>query len=129
MMTFADLIRQFFDKSGLQVNEYAESIGYSTTQLSNVLNGAEPGSRKMLEACLREANRDLEACLKYPAENTDREEELIGRLLFILRNDPEGSTGIQVNIDYIYEESRRRVQRDKRQQAPKRAPPVKQRRA
>jgi len=110
-MDYRDLIKALFDRSGLKVKDYAERIGWSTTQMSNVLNDVEAGSFKMLRDCLDQAGKKLEDCLTLPGDQAEKETELVGKLLYILRNDPTGKHGITVNIEYIYEESRRRVRK------------------
>lgn len=65
-MSYADLIKELFEKSGLQVNDYAAAAGISITHMSKILNGSAPGSVKILEACARHANIDLQDYLVFP---------------------------------------------------------------
>lgn len=128
----AHLIRQLFDASGLGVKEYADHIGWSVTQLSNVLNENEPGSLKMLRDALQADHLDV-CNMRLPGKESPEELALIEQLLFILRNDPTGRVGITVNLDYIHAEARRRAKKatSKQPESQKedRAPPGKRRRA
>jgi transcriptional regulator with XRE-family HTH domain len=70
---YADLIRELKDRSNLQVNEYAERIDVTPTHLSTILNGKQPGSRKILENALADAHLTL-GDLELPERETNREE-------------------------------------------------------
>ena len=59
----------------MQVKDYAEAIGYSTPQLSNIINDNEPGSLKALLAALRHAEIDIQECLDLPEPQTATTEE------------------------------------------------------
>jgi transcriptional regulator with XRE-family HTH domain len=111
-MKYGQLIQQLFDRSGLGVKEYAEEVGCSTTTMSNVLNDKISGSLKLYQACLRREQLDVND-LRLPGEESQGERDIISKLLFILRNDADGARGITVNVEYIYEEARRRVHRAK----------------
>lgn len=75
MTTYAEIVKDFYRKSGLGVKDYAEAIGYSTTQLSNILNDSQPGSMKAVQACLRHAHLGIEDLLCPPDEPADSVEE------------------------------------------------------
>ena len=73
-MAYARLITELFRRSGLQINEYAEAIGISTTHLSTILNGHQDGSRKILEACLANTGMNL-GDLQLPEPDAETQEE------------------------------------------------------
>lgn len=64
-MTYADLIRELFEKSGMQVKDYAAATGLSVTLISGIVNGGK-GSLKVLDVCARQAGIDLQDYLVFP---------------------------------------------------------------
>lgn len=80
-MTYADLIKALWRKSGLGVQEYADAIELSKTHLSNILNDQQSGTFKVVRQCLDHADIKIEDCLSLPDENpATREEEEALRL-------------------------------------------------
>lgn len=75
MTTYAEMVKEFYRRSGLGVAEYAEKIEYSTPQLSNILNDKEPGSWKTVQACMRVAGLGIEDVLTPPDESPDTRDE------------------------------------------------------
>ena len=69
-MTYTEIVRELYERSGLQINEYAQRIRYSVTQLSLVLNGHKEATLKMAEVALADADLSLEDCLVLPDGKT-----------------------------------------------------------
>jgi transcriptional regulator with XRE-family HTH domain len=69
-----DLIKVAFEKSKLQVREFADKAGVSVTTMSNALNDG-PVSIKVLDASLRAADIDLEDCLVVPPKDDSEKQE------------------------------------------------------
>lgn len=65
-MSYADVVKHLHKKAGLSIKDYAERVGYSTAQVSLVLNGHQDGTLKMVEACVRYAGQDIEEYLWIP---------------------------------------------------------------
>ena len=79
-MKYGELVRELYRRSEMQVKDYAEAIGYSTPQLSNIINDNEPGSLKALQACLRHASLDIQDCLDLPeSQNVTADERRVMR--------------------------------------------------
>ena len=94
--SYAGLIKQLYRKSHLQVNEYADAIGYSTVQVSNVLNDKQPGSHKMLQAALEFAGISIDD-LAIPGDDgamANQERELLR--LFRLLSDEQRTLALQL---------------------------------
>lgn len=87
--SYAGLIKQLYRKSGLRINEYAEAIGYSVVQVSNVLNDKQPGSHKMLEAALMFAGITIEDLAIPSSDGIAREERELLRLFRLLSDDAQ----------------------------------------
>jgi transcriptional regulator with XRE-family HTH domain len=74
-VTYAEIIQTLFSRSGLQVNEYAKTIGLSVTHLSNILNGVEAGSMRVVQDALRQAQIKVEDCLDLPEKTAEGADE------------------------------------------------------
>lgn len=72
-MTFAELITELHRRSGMTITDYADAVGISKTHMSNVLNDGQPGSLKIVLACLRHAKIDVQECLELPMPDGDSE--------------------------------------------------------
>jgi hypothetical protein len=73
------MIQELQRRSGLGVKEYAEAVDITPAHMSNILNNAQPGSRKILESALRHADMTLESlCLPEPDPDTQQEKKLLG---------------------------------------------------
>lgn len=79
-MTYADLIKALYGRSGMSIKDYAESIRHTTAHISNILNGHQPGSWKVVEACLRHAKLSPEDVLTLPEEPATKAEKELLRL-------------------------------------------------
>src|SRR3990167_8659515 len=95
-MTYADLIKWLWRKSGLGVQEYAEKIDFSRGHISNIINDQQPGSLKALQACLRHANIGIEDCLSPPPTSTAEKEE--GKVLTSLRSLSDGNRELALKL-------------------------------
>jgi transcriptional regulator with XRE-family HTH domain len=75
-MTYADIVKHLFKKSGLGVAEYAEQVGYSTTRISNLLNDSPNAQNveKIAKACIKNAGQKMEDYLCFP-EKMDSADE------------------------------------------------------
>lgn len=83
-MSYARLIAELFKRSGKQVSEYAAEIDLSTSHLSNIINGKQPGSRKILEDCLSlHGLRLWDLQLPVPDPETGDELELVKMFRYI----------------------------------------------
>lgn len=94
-MAYADLIKELFRRSEMQVNEYAQAIDISVTHLSNIINDAQPGSRKILEACLARIQMDI-GSLELPEADAHTEEEKTAFRLFRRLDPGQGQAVISV---------------------------------
>ena len=81
-MTYSEIIKELWKRSGLSVNDYADTVKYSRTHISTILNDKQPGSWKALEACLRHAGIDVQDCLAMPAKEPSAKEEKEALRLF-----------------------------------------------
>lgn len=88
-MTYGEMIRELHRKSGKSVKDYAEAIGYSTAQISNILNDNQKGTLKALLACLKHAEMDIQECLQMPEEDAAARVEIEARRLFRLLDEKQ----------------------------------------
>ncbi len=91
-MKYAEIIKGLRIRSGLGVKDYAEHVGMSVAHISNVVNGAQPGSLKMLRDCLRADGKDIEDCLGLPPDSITHEyERKILDLIHLITDEQKAS--------------------------------------
>ena len=81
-MTYGELIRELWRQSGKDKTAYADAVGYSRPQMTDILNERQPGSMKALRACLTHAKLTLFDCLAVPAKEPSAKEEKEALRLF-----------------------------------------------
>lgn len=94
-MSYGDLIRELHRRSGKQINEYADAVDISVTHMSHILNDRQPGTRKVLEACLYEAGLGLED-LQLPEKDPESQEERKAMRLFRSLSDKHRATALDL---------------------------------
>lgn len=80
VIDYGPLIKRLYERSGLQVNQYAALVNYTVAHISNIINGHQRGSPKVLEACLKNAGLEFSQ-LQLPEvqEQTEEEKEILRR--------------------------------------------------
>ncbi len=112
-MTYGELVKFFWRKSGVAINEYAERVGYSTPQVSMVLNGHQAGTLKMIQACVRDAEMDMQDLLWVPESAEAADERKVLRAFKSL--DADGRQQAQDLLDSLAElQALKEKQRSKR---------------
>lgn len=73
-MEIQEAIQELWRRSGKGKEQYASEVGYHETHIKNVLNGKQPGSFRILQACLEHAGIQESDAITLPATDEGRTE-------------------------------------------------------